>query len=152
MSTIISVAKNFNTMALGFTGKIVSIIDETKEDIANLVASQLAQGIRSDGSKITPEYTSFTIELKSGQPGLAGVTDRVTLYNEGNFYRGITATNITPEKFDITSKDWKTKKLEDKYGTAILGLSVENKAQYARGPFWIKLKQYIETTSKLKMS
>jgi hypothetical protein len=152
MSTIVSVARNFNNMAKGFSQAVQNAIEQTKESIADLNASQLAQGIRSDGSKITPEYSTLTIELKLGQPGLSGIVDRVTLYNEGNFYRGITVTNITPSTYDITSTDWKTKKLEDKYGVKILGLTVENRSQYAKGPFWIKLKAYIESTSKLRLS
>lgn len=151
MSTIIAVAKRVNTLASTLQNEVPDIINRTKETVADIQATQLSTGTRSDGTRTTPDYRPLTIELKQGQPGLAGVTDRVTLYNTGEFYRGLTVMNIDGVKFEITSRDPKTAKLEEKYGEKILGLNRDNKELYARGAFFRELKAYIEQVTLLKL-
>ena len=107
-------------------------IIETKENIADLNATQMFEGLRSDGSEILPSYTALTIQLKKekGQP-----TDRVTLNDTGDFYRGITV-DVTGDKINITSTDEKTAKLNKKYSKSkgnIFGLNKGSKSEYLNG-------------------
>ncbi len=82
---------------------------------------QLQEGLDASNRDITPEYTFFTIEEKEqkGQP-----TDRVTLRDSGDFYRGIVA-RVRGEAVEMVGTDSKTPELQQKYGTAVLGLSDE---------------------------
>ena len=141
MSTIIDVYNAWQTVDL--RSEAVSIIQDQGEIIADLNASQLAQGIKADGTEITPQYAESTIEYKQGKTGLSGITDRVTLFDSGDFYRGIAVTKVDAEKFTITSIDDKTPKLEAKYGNKIFGLTSENSWTYAVQHFMPRLASYI---------
>lgn len=92
--------------------------------IADLNRKQLAEGKRSDGSNITPEYKTITKILKSDLSGLAGVIDHVTLYSKGDLHKSITA-DIYSEKLVLDATDSKTPELLEKYGEW-LGLTEES--------------------------
>lgn len=70
-------------------------------------------------------YTPKTIEIKEikGQP-----TNRVTLHDEGDFYRSFKVVTSS-DKFEIVAEDWKTEHLVKKYGRQILGLTDENASE-----------------------
>lgn len=107
----------------------VQSLEATKEAIADLNAEQMHKGKRSDETDILPDYRDVTIAIKKlkGQP-----TDRVTLFDTGDFYRGITVT-VMPDVVSITSIDPKTGKLNKKYSTAkgnIFGLGGPFKREY----------------------
>lgn len=118
-------------------------IEETAETIADFNRKQLFAGIRSTGKEIKPDYAPYTILIKDqkGQP-----TDRVTLKDEGDFYEGIFVSSGS-ETFDIYSSDEKTEALIGKYGEKILGLTKENKSEYAVYTFFPALRERI--TKKL---
>lgn len=60
------------------------------EDVAvQMVAEQLAKGIKSDGSEANFTYAPFTIAQKRNRPGLSGVTDHLTNYDTGASYKGL---------------------------------------------------------------
>lgn len=107
----------------------VAVISETKETIADLNVEQMNKGLRSDGSEILPSYTALTIEIKKekGQP-----TDRVTLQDTGDFYKGV-YVDIEGDKIKTFSTDEKAAKLNKKYSKAkgnIFGLSNPFKREY----------------------
>lgn len=70
-------------------------------------------------------YSPYTISYKKavGQP-----YDRVTLRDEGDFYRGF-FIEADDRMFYISSTDDKTNKLTKKYTNYIFGLTDENKAE-----------------------
>lgn len=70
-------------------------------------------------------YSPYTIGYKKavGQP-----YDRVTLRDEGDFYRGF-FIEADDRMFYISSTDEKTNKLTKKYTNYIFGLTDENKAE-----------------------
>lgn len=70
-------------------------------------------------------YSPVTIEFKreKGQP-----FDRVTLRDEGEFESSF-FIEADREQFEIKASDWKTEELIKKYGSQILGLTDENKAE-----------------------
>jgi len=115
---------------------LTEAIQDNNEYVADLNAEQLAKGLRSDGSKILPEYTEMTIGLKSGEPGLAGVTDHVTLFNTGSHYRQLYA-EIKGDAIEYGSKDEKSESLQDKYGSKIYGLSTDSKDELLSGHYLI---------------
>lgn len=97
----------------------VSALSEHEEDVADQIAGQLSAGVNGDGSSIEPEYAFLTIQLKKGKPGLAGVTDRVTLFDTGEHYRELFAEVEKSGEIETGSKDEKSLDLQAKYGEGI---------------------------------
>lgn len=64
-------------------------IQENATVAEDMVAAQLAQGIKSDGSDANFTYAPFTIAVKRTRSGLAAVTDHLTNYDTGASYRGL---------------------------------------------------------------
>lgn len=110
---------------------LVEIIHETLIEntgtMADLNAAQLAQGLNSDNTAIEPPYKDVTVFEKQQKSGLAGVTDHVTLYNEGDHYREMYAEVDGDDAFELGSKDAKSDKLQKKYGKKIYGLTDDSK-------------------------
>jgi hypothetical protein len=102
---------------------LLAIIRQEENNITDLNTQQLFEGINSDGSPIEPEYSQKTVRIKTekGQP-----TDRVTLRDTGDFYRGLF---LSATEFPVLfgSLDEKALKLETKYGEKIFGLTEKNK-------------------------
>lgn len=114
---------------------IVEVASQTIADnvevIADLNATQLSQGIRSDGIKMSRRgvdyypYAELTVALKQDKSGLSGITDRVTLYDTGAFYRALYA-EVQGEDVTIGGRDEKSDELEGLYSSpknSIFGLT-----------------------------
>lgn len=90
-----------------------------EEDIADQIAGQLSAGVNGDGSSIEPEYAYLTVQLKKQKSGLAGVYDRVTLYDKGDHYRELYADVKGSGDIETGSHDSKSLELQAKYGEQI---------------------------------
>lgn len=92
-----------------------SIEDEIKE--LN-VHQQYDLGQDRYGNEIRPEYTRFTVQIKTmkGQP-----TDRVTLQDTGEYHESF-KIRYEIEGFELYATDWKTSSINKKYGETIYGL------------------------------
>jgi hypothetical protein len=68
----------------------------------------------------------MTIQIKEekGQP-----TDRVTLYDTGDWYKAIKIT-VNGNKIVFSDSDFKTEDLMEKYGKKILGVGGYYKSEY----------------------
>lgn len=106
-----------NLNALNFKEIAVETIEKNKEVFADYNAAQLAQGIRSDGTSILPEYTDLTKQIKKRKSGLASITDRITTYDTGRHYKEL-YTSVIGDEIEHGSRDEKSKGLEKKYATA----------------------------------
>jgi hypothetical protein len=89
MSSLQTIKKRF----LDLQGKEIDFaskaIQENEEVAVQMVAEQLAQGIKSDGEPANFTYTPLTIAIKKTRSGLAAVTDHLTNYDTGASYRGL---------------------------------------------------------------
>ena len=93
--------------------------------ISDLNRKQMAdKGQRADGSKLTPDYTNVTKEIKSDKSGLSGVYEHVTLYDTGELHKSI-FTSVIGDSLILDSEDWKVEDLTQKYGE-FLGLTDES--------------------------
>lgn len=93
------------------------------EAVDLITQEQLSKGLDSDDARISPKYTPFTVRIKR-QKGQE--TKFVTLHDEGDFYGSIQLRFGSPTTswlFVVYATDWKSQKLQTKYGAAILGLS-----------------------------
>lgn len=84
------------------------------------------QGIRSDGTEITPAYTYFTREKKKEK---GRDPDIVTLYDTGAFFRDM-FVDVGSDVIEIDSTDYKSEDLKDKYGDKIFGMTRDSKEEY----------------------
>jgi len=128
-----------NLEALNIPSVAVTTLKENSERMADLIAGQLAQGLRSDGSEILPSYKPLTIELKHEKSGLAAVTDHVTLYDTGEHYKEL-YVEIKGDEIEYGSHDDKSEKLQEKYDVkgrkgngSIYGLTEDSKDELVEG-------------------
>ena len=90
--------------------------------------SQLGEkGIDSKGNLLPGPYAPFTIDSKRGLSGFAGVTDHVTLFQEGDFHDGF-FIHATSFPIEIDSSDSKTGQLKSEWGD-IFGLTDESQSE-----------------------
>lgn len=93
------------------------------EAVDLITQEQLSKGLDSDDARIFPKYTPFTVRVKKSK----GQEHRFpTLHDEGDFYGSIQLRFGSPTTswlFVVYATDWKSQKLQTKYGAAILGLS-----------------------------
>jgi hypothetical protein len=141
-----------NIEALDLPSICSSVLQNNEEVIADLNATQLSHGLRSDGTKITPEYAELTVMLKEGKSGLAGITDRVTLFDTGDYYGGLYA-EVQGQELTQGSTDEKADKLEKKYATQkgrLTALNVDSADELATGFLSPQFKANIEDSTGLK--
>jgi hypothetical protein len=122
MATIKEMAERWHKLnLLQITGDAM-VTNDAK--IVELNREQLNEGVRADGSPITPKYTPFTImkKIEKGQR-----FDVVTLRDTGSFQDKMKLF-VAGAKFTVVSQDEKAKKLEGKYGD-IMGLSDSGKKE-----------------------
>jgi hypothetical protein len=107
---------------------VLATILKNQNEVLDLNIAQLQEGLTSENEKVAPPYSALTVEIKKtkGQP-----TDRVTLKDEGDFYRGF---YFERGEFPliVNSTDWKADKLTDKYGNNIFGFNKQNKTYIAK--------------------
>lgn len=99
-----------------------------KKAIADLNREQLADGKDSndvDLASIGGDYAAYTIEYKQAfGKGLGAVIDRVTLYDTGDFHKGI-IVKVSQDEILIIGTDPKTEKLKRDWGNEIIGVKNE---------------------------
>jgi len=108
---------------------VISAMREKAGELPDFNREQLEMGLRSDGGEVAPPYSFVTVQLKSVKAGLAGVSDRVTLYDTGDHYRQMYA-EVRGEDVIFGSRDWKSSDLEAKYGLEIYGLTPASKRNF----------------------
>lgn len=108
--------------------EVLAIFSTEQATVLDMNIAQLQQGKDSKGKNIKPKYTPRTVEYKKlkGDP-----YDRVTLKDEGDFYRGFYLEHNNSFPLYILSTDLKTGKLAEKYGSDIFGLDKQNKKEFA---------------------
>nr|DAK52715.1 MAG TPA: hypothetical protein [Caudoviricetes sp.] len=87
-------------------------------------------------------YSPVTIQIKElkGQP-----TDRVTLRDEGEFQSSF-FVEVGNESFTIKASDFKAEELVQKYGTEIMGLNDEHKAELIHEYIYPAIMEKIKQT------
>lgn len=141
MSTVLTILNKVKSIDLRESA--VMAMEDTAPAYRKEQQDQLFKGLDSKEAKIEPAYTARTVAIKSrkGQP-----TDRVTLKDKGDFYRGI-FIDVRGDIFVTESMDSKSGMLQKKYGTQILGLGLHARIEYIRTlrPVFInKIKQYLK--------
>jgi hypothetical protein len=145
-----------NLEALDPEAVAIEVLEENTNVMADLIAGQLAQGLRSDGSEILPSYAPLTIELKKNKSGLAGVTDHVTLFDTGSHYEKL-YTEVKGDELEYGSKDNKSAGLQEKYDRkgksskgSIYGLTEDSKDDLTGGHTEPQWQKKIEAKTGLK--
>jgi hypothetical protein len=112
-----------------------SVISETEDDFIDYNKDQMSEGKRSDGQRIGvyawPSYERFKTQKFPRSGGW------VNLELKGDFKSSM-RVRTTNNKWQVYSTDSKAKKLQDKYGLDIYGLTAENMLEY-RSKFFMPL-------------
>ncbi len=117
-----------NILNVSLKDLLYEVLVQNTDLIEDLNAEQLNQGIRSDGSRIEPEYSPGYAELKKS---LGFNPNIVNLKLDGDYQRGITA-KVSKYVVDIDNIDSKDAKLSEKYGATIIGLTEDSVAMLNR--------------------
>jgi len=123
---------------------ILNLVSEYDDFVIGLNQAQLYNdGIRGDGSQITPPYARLTLRIKrkKGQP-----TNRVTLKDTGDFYDSF-YIELGSNSFLINARDSKTIDLKQKYEDEILGLtekSIGELSQFLKGKLIEQLRNELQ--------
>ena len=123
---------------------ILDLVSEYDDFVIGLNQAQLYDdGIRNDGSQITPPYAISTLRIKrkKRQP-----TDRVTLKDTGDFYDSF-YIELGSNSFLINARDSKTIDLKQKYEDEILGLtekSIGELSQFLKGKLIEQLRNELQ--------
>lgn len=120
--------------------EVVQSVQNTRDSIAEMVRGQLFLGKKPDGNEMPP-YSPWYADIKSKLSGIAGITDRRTLYLTGNFWKSI-EVDVDTEKFVLKSTDSKADKIHKREGD-VLGMTTDSKEEYVRNYFFPELKERI---------
>jgi hypothetical protein len=101
--------------ALSLIGAAHETLEQVEPIMADLNVAQMRAGKRADGSYIEPPYRPLTIDIKKGKPGLSGVYDHVTLFDEGDFQSSLYAQVTADDRIEFGATDKKSDDLEEKY-------------------------------------
>lgn len=128
------------------------IINDTKDEVADSLKSQMASGKDGNGNDIRPAYSPMTIFLKKEHGiGLGAVTDRVTFYMTGAFYSGLN-TRVSGSMFDFDSNVSYISKIIQRSGEKVLELSKANRMDYANDVLMPLFSQVLKLKTGLKIN
>ena len=91
MSTVKDLQLKLQKLQGQETKLAIEAIMQNLDIAADLIARQLSQGIMKDGKKSDYPYSPFTIAVKRGKSGIAGITSHLTNYDTGESYRQLYA-------------------------------------------------------------
>ena len=117
---------NTKIQAFDLNAELGKIIQKNEKAIVEYNTEQLYAGFDSKGQNLSPEYTKKTIGIKQ-KKSPPQPTDRVTLKDTGDFYKGF-KIEAKQNDFEIISTDEKAQGLKSKYGADIFGLAPEDRA------------------------
>lgn len=105
---------------------LVTAVEATKDQYAELNKEQMAEGRLSNSGEITPPYSA---QYAAQRRKMNLQTDHVDLKRTGAFYGGYTAS-VSGTKIDLGSTVSYEKYLSGRYSEKIFGLTNENMAKY----------------------
>lgn len=122
--SVTSIINDIKNAQSNLTNQARVFLEEDKNKILDYVRiDQLFElGEDADGIKLEA-YTPFTRAVKISEGRNPNI---VTLFDEGDYYRGFDFTLIGESTLNIFSRDIKAKELSDKYGVRIDDLSDSN--------------------------
>lgn len=140
MATIPDFVSNFKRLNNNkFNEIVVDEMFEGREEILELNRSQLMRGLKSDGNKVFPLYSSEKYaDEKYKMNRLAGysVPD---LKLTGDFHEEFTARRGGKNFLHLYSQDHKSNMLKGKYGKDIFGLTSSSKEEFIEGGYQDRL-------------
>lgn len=122
-------------------------LNENMAVAVDFIASQLAQGIKKDGTKSTFGYARKTVRLKKGKPGLSGVTSYLTNFDTGESYKQLYG-KIEGDLIEFGTKTDKEDAISGRMDDKAFGLAPDNKEEFIRqhikGSFIKKVKDIVK--------
>ena len=130
MGKLRELQKRANLLAKNWAKLRSDALEKTNEVALDIITDDqlFDKGIDGDGNKLPLPYAPFTIDVKKAT-GLP--TNRITLFQEGNFHDGFFG-NIIGDDIITESSDSKSSDLHKDWGKSISSMTKENAAKYAR--------------------
>lgn len=122
-------------------------INEAGEMAADLNATQLAEGIKADGSKADFTYAPVTIAQKRQRSGLASVTSHLTNFDSGESYSRL-YEKVEGKKVIFGTKTDKEEAISDRMDGKAFGLTNDSKGslmkENVKPAFLKKIKEFVK--------
>ena len=106
-------------------------LTECSEQAANFMVAQLAEGIESDGSKVSFSYAPMTIASKKNKSGLSSVTDHLTNYDTGESYRQL-YEKVQGNKIIFGTTTDKEESINQRMDGKAFGLTNDHKEEFLK--------------------
>jgi hypothetical protein len=121
---------------------------QSNEKVAtDLIASQLALGIKSDGSKSDFIYAPFTIAVKKTKSGLASVVSHLTNFDTGESYAKL-YMDVSKSGVEFGTNTDKEESISERMDGKAFKPNKENKEelirQFAKPTFIKNVKEFIK--------
>lgn len=121
--------------AFDFGQELRTIVADNAEELPELLKVQLAAGKDGDNKPVTlygsPNYARATIEEKKiNGRGLGAVTDRITNYMSGDFYR-LQRAKVVGQVFSIDSPVTYFGDIVERSGESVMELNEESRLKFA---------------------
>lgn len=126
MATVTQVRDRFVRVLQSLGSMFIHAFKESEPTAVDANVEQMLSGKRADGQQIG-DYAEMTKAIRSS---MGKQIDFVDLHFTGEFHSAMKFTEITAEYAELTSTDWKVKKLTDAYGKEIFGLDKPNMDEY----------------------
>lgn len=147
MGKLRQLQKNANLLAKNWQKIRSQALENTKEIALDIITDDqlFDKGIDGDGNKLPLPYAPFTIDVKqvTGLP-----TDRITLFQEGNFHDGFFG-NVLGDDIITGSSDSKSSELHREWGKSISSMTKANTKVYAREAVLPELQELTKKALKL---
>lgn len=146
MGSIGDIKKRFEALQGNEAKLAIESLEEHKDFAMDLVAGQLAKGIKSDGTKSDFTYTPFTIASKKQKSGLASVTSHLTNYGTGESYDKMFMA-IKGDDIEFGTKTYKEASISERMDGLAFKPTKDNREDLIREKvnptFWGKIKAFL---------
>lgn len=147
MATLKQVRARFEKLRGQESALVVEAINENHEVAEQMIAEQLAHGIKSDGTVSDFTYSPFTIASKKGKPGLSGEYRFLTNFDTGESYQNI-FVKADASGVEFGTKTTKEADISDHMDGMAFRPTQENKeewiAQHVEVSFVKKVRELVE--------
>ena len=123
MPTVVDMIENLS--AFDLKREVQALFVQNEKHIITLNQAQMLKGKKRNnegiGEYLSDNYAAYKFSFISSEAGEGNVDLKLS----GDFYKGL-EMKLSGENIDIKSSDFKSSKLESKYGSDIFGLTSKN--------------------------
>lgn len=131
MASLEEIRDKYRALQSKLLGMVGEAMQQKSEVAADLVAGQLAMGIKANGKESDFVYSDVTIAIKEGKTGLASVTDHLTNYDTGESYQKLYMA-VNGRTVTFGTKSDKEKEIDGRMDGLAFGLTDDSQEEFLK--------------------